>query len=361
MKKIKIAFVVGTRPEIIKMSPLIEYCLKKNLSYILIHTNQHYSEELDQYFFRDLNLPAAKYHLKTRSKSHSEQTGEMMIKLGKINDKELPSHLFIQGDTNSALAGALAAAKTGIQICHIESGLRSNDRQMPEEINRVIIDHIAEYLFCPTEVQAKILINESVHGKIVVTGNTIVDAVLGIEKIIREKSATETADEKYILMTMHRPSNVDNRKRLITQLQNISRVAQKFNLKVIFPIHPRTEKNLNSFGIKIPKNIEAIAPVGFIEMIGLEKNAKLIFTDSGGIQEEACILKIPCLILRENTERPECLEVGAAKLVGENFKKLEAFSESYLKKNDRYWENPFGDGRAAEKIINYILTDRDDE
>jgi UDP-N-acetylglucosamine 2-epimerase (non-hydrolysing) len=338
------------------MSSLIKYCLKKNLPYFLIHTNQHYSEVLDQYFFRDLNLPPVKYHLKIKSKSHSDQTGEMIIKLGKIYDKESPSYLFIQGDTNSALAGALAAAKTGIQICHIESGLRSGDWQMPEEVNRVIIDHIADYLFCPTEIQAKILANESVHGKVAVTGNTIVDAVAGIEKIIK-KSVKKTIFEKYILLTMHRPSNVDDREKLTMQLQNISKVAKGFNLKVIFPIHPRTDKNIKSFQIKIPKNIETIDPVGFIEMIELEKNAELIFTDSGGIQEEACILKVPCLILRENTERPECLDVGAAKLVGTSLPKLKFFSDNYLQNPDRNWKNPFGDGKSSGRIISRILSE----
>lgn len=355
MKNIKIIFVIGTRPEIIKMSSLIKYCQKNKVPYLIVHTNQHYSKELDQYFFKDLQLPPAKYNLHVGSKNHAEQTGEMMIKLEKIYSKEKPSHVFVQGDTNSVLAGALAAAKTSIKICHVEAGLRSNDWQMPEEINRIVVDRISDYLFCPTNSQKDILKNESVHGKIFVSGNTIVDAVLATSKKTVGKDFISLIKNDYILLTMHRPSNVDTKEMLKKQLANVSMIAKNTGLKVVFPIHPRTRNNINKFKIKIPANIDVIEPVGFIDMIGLEKNAKLIVTDSGGIQEESCILKVPCLILRENTERPECIEVGAGKIVGSNFAKLDKYCRYYLNNNKLSWKNPFGDGLAGKKIIQYII------
>jgi UDP-N-acetylglucosamine 2-epimerase (non-hydrolysing) len=354
----KIGIILGTRPEIIKLYSIITFCEKNHENYFLIHTNQHYSKNMDKIFFEELELPKPKYNLNIGSGTHGKQTGLMLQKIEKVLLEEKPTHIIIQGDTNSTLAGALAASKLNIKVCHVEAGLRSYDREMPEEINRIITDHISDYLFCPTNKQKEILLTEGIpENKIYVTGNTIVDAIYLIKEkldnsIIKKKNLVE---KEYIFITMHRPSNVDKKKTLSKQLENISNIAKEYNLKTIFPIHPRTQNNIKKFNINIPKNIFIINPVGFKDLLTLELNAKIILTDSGGIQEEACILKIPSINLRENTERPECVEVGASKIVGSDYRLLkEGFI--YFQKNVD-WNNPFGSGVAGEKIIKILQRD----
>ena len=359
----KISIILGTRPEIIKLSPIIRILEKTSEDWHIIHTNQHYSENMDKIFFKELNLPNPKYNLNIGSGTHGEQTGKMLIKIEKVLLKENPDVIVVQGDTNTVLAGALVASKLKIDIAHVEAGLRSFDRTMPEEINRVLTDHLSSYLFAPTEIAKNNLIREGINKeKIFVVGNTIVDATLQnlkiAEKNIDVKDFLNGIDNAYFLLTLHRAENVDNKNRLKEIIDALFEMIEIYKKPIIFPIHPRTKKRLKEFNLferlKSNKNIEIIEPVGYLEFLMLEKNAELILTDSGGVQEEACILKVPCITLRNNTERPETVEVGANILVGSDKNRLIEAVEIMLKK-DKKWENPYGDGKSGERIVKILI------
>lgn len=356
----KLSIILGTRPEIIKMSPLIRECEKKNFDYFVLHTGQHYSYEMDKAFFDDLELPKPAYNLDAGSGSHAEQTGKIMEGIEKVLIEEKPDVVLVQGDTNTVLAGALAASKLHIKVGHVEAGLRSYDRSMPEEINRVVADHISDYLFAPTELSRQNLLKEGIdESKIFVTGNTIVDAVLQNLEISNQKvdvlNDLGLKSKEYFLLTSHRAENVDNREQLGKLLKGISTIQKEYSLPVVFPIHPRTEKRIKDFGLPL-EGIRTIKPAGFLEFLQLEANARLVFTDSGGVQEETCILGTPCVTLRDNTERPETLEAGSNILAGVEPDRI---IQSALKMmhEKRSWANPFGDGRAAEKIIGTLRTE----
>lgn len=304
-----ISIVLGTRPEIIKMSPVIRECEEKGLDYFILHTGQHYSYEMDRVFFDELELPQPKYNLDVGSGTHAEQTGRIMIGVEKVLMKERPDIVLVQGDTNTTLSGALAAAKLQIKVGHVEAGLRSFDRRMPEEINRVLTDHISDYLFAPTEKARQNLLREGLDGsRIYVTGNTIVDAVYQNLEIAKKKvnvlKDLGLKSEGYFLVTAHRQENVDVKERLKGILKGLELIHQEFSMPVVFPIHPRTRRRIEEFGLSLD-GIEVINPLGFLEFLQLEANARLVLTDSGGVQEETCILKVPCVTLRDNTERPE--------------------------------------------------------
>lgn len=353
----KISIIIGTRPEIIKMSPIIRGCINKSLSFFILHTGQHYSYNLDKIFFEELELTEAKYNLEVGSGSHAEETGKMLVSIEKILLKEKPNVVLVEGDTNTVLAGALAAVKLLINVCHVEAGLRSYDRNMPEEINRVLVDHCAELLFAPTEKARRILLGEGIaEGKIFMTGNTIVDAVyqnLGIAKRkVNTLDELGLKEQGYFLVTAHRQENVDDKKRLKGILDGLELIQEEFDLPVIYPIHPRTQKRIKEFGLNIASEIRLIDPVGFLEFLQLEANAKLVLTDSGGVQEESCILGVPCVTLRDNTERPETIEVGANILSGCAPEKIVASCEIMLGKSG--WNNPFGDGKAAKRIVKIV-------
>lgn len=350
----KIAIVLGTRPEIIKLSPVIRHCQNNQLDYFVVNTNQHYSDTMSSIFFKELQLPNPKYNLRIGSDNPEEQTRKMFIEIEKVLLKEKPDIVLVQGDTYTVLIVSVIASKLKIKIGHLEAGLRSHDKTMPEEINRIVTDHISNFLFCPTNKQKDILLGEGINrDKIFVTGNTIVDAVADVKNFKNNSLLAKynLSEKEYILLTMHRPANVDNKTILEKQLKNISVLAKDKNLSVVFPIHPRTLKNIELFSIDIPENIKIIEPLGFIELLTLEKQARIILTDSGGIQEEACILGVPSLNLRENTERPECIEVGASKVVGSDYAKLLEGFTYYEKHSSLAWQNPFGDGLSAEKIL----------
>lgn len=352
----KIAFVLGTRPEIIKMSPVIRQCVDRKIDHFLIHSNQHYSENMDAIFFQELNLEAPRYNLNVGSGQHGEMIAKIITGVEKILQDELPNWLLVQGDTNTVMAGALAASKLGVKIGHIEAGLRSYDRTMPEEINRVVTDHISDMLFPPTGKQANILIGEGIGtDKMVVTGNTIVDAVLQNQLLLSEHpKLAHYQNEKYFLFTTHRPANVDSQENLSEIIKAISEISDRYSTPVYFPIHPRTKKQIGTFGLSLnPTTFNVMDPVGYLEMLALEKNSQLIFTDSGGIQEEACILGIPSLTLRDNTERPETIEVGASILVGHDTQKI-VFGATQMLASKSTWKNPFGDGTAGAKIVKTI-------
>jgi len=353
-----ICIILGTRPEIIKMSPIIRECEERKLNYFILHTNQHYSQNLDKVFFDELELPKPKYNLRVGSGTHAEEIGKMVMGIEKVLLKEKPNIVLVEGDTNTVLAGALTASKLHTKVGHVEAGLRSFDREMPEEINRVLTDHCSDFLFAPTEKQKEILLGEGISKeKIFVTGNTIVDAVYQNSRIHPKADILKELNlrlQRYFLLTIHRPENVDKKERFKRILQAMDFVFEKYSLSIIYPIHPRSKKMLKTFDLKVPKGLKLINPVGFLEFSSLEKNAQLIFTDSGGVQEESCILKIPCITLRDNTERPETIDVGANVLAGADPQKILNSTEIMINKK-RNWKNPFGDGRSGKKIVDIIL------
>jgi len=356
----KISIILGTRPEIIKMSPVIRECEKQGLAYFILHTGQHYSYNLDKIFFEELELPAAKYNLDVGSGSHAEETGKMLIGIEKVLKEEKPDIVLVEGDTNTVLAGALAASKLHIKVGHVEAGLRSYDRTMPEEINRVLADHVSDYLFAPTEKAKENLQREGVEeNRIFVTGNTIVDAVYQNLEIARRKvdilNKLNLSHEGYFLVTAHRQENVDIKERLKGILDGLELVYNELNLPIIYPIHPRTMKKIREFGLEIPEGVKLIEPLGFLEFLQLEANAKRVLTDSGGVQEESCILKVPCVTLRDNTERPETLEVGSNVLAGINQNKILEGVKIMLDRKGN-WKNPFGDGKAGNIITKILIT-----
>ena len=316
----KISIVFGTRPEIIKMSPVIRECERLGLDYFILHTGQHYSYNMDRVFFEDLELPEAMYNLDVGSGHHGWQTGKMLVGIEKILEKERPDVVLVQGDTNPVLAGALAAVKLGIKVGHVEAGLRSYDRRMPEEVNRILADHCSDYLFAPTEKSRKILLSEGVSKeKIFVTGNTVVDAVFQNLEIANRKRTVmndlELRSKDYFLVTAHRQENVDDKARFALILRGLKNIVEEFGLPMVYPVHPRSRKQMKEFGLQ-PDEVRLIAPIDFLSFLQLENNAKLVLTDSGGVQEEACVLGVPCVTLRDNTERPETVEVGSDVLAG---------------------------------------------
>lgn len=356
-KNMKIAIVVGTRPEIIKMSPIIRECEKYELDFFILHTGQHYSYNMDRVFFEQLELPDPEYNLDVGSGLHGEQTGKILIEIEKVLLKEKPNVVLVEGDTNTVIAGALAASKLHIRVGHVEAGLRSYDRYMPEEINRVVADHISDFLFAPTEKSKNILLGEGIEPKkIFVTGNTIVDSVYQnldlADKKMNILNELDLKPKHYFLVTTHRQENVDDKERFKGILQGLNRLYEIYNLPIIYPIHPRSRKMMDRFGFD-SGNVNLIEPIDFLSFLQLENNARVVLTDSGGVQEETCILGCPCVTLRDTTERPETLDVGSNVLAGVDPNKIvECVSLMFNRK--KKWENPFGDGTAGEKIVNIL-------
>jgi UDP-N-acetylglucosamine 2-epimerase (non-hydrolysing) len=352
------AIILGTRPEIIKMSPVIRKCEKDRLDYFMVHTGQHYSYGMDRIFFEELHLPQPSFNLDVGSGSHGHQTGTMLAGIEDILVKEKPDIVYVQGDTNTVLAGALAAAKLHVKVGHVEAGLRSFDRGMPEEVNRVIADHVSDLLFAPTEASRRLLLKEGIpEKKIFITGNTIVDAVRENFMIAEGSTILEKLGIKprsYMLSTVHRQENVDVKDKLSNIIKGLALVAEEHNMPLILPAHPRTRKMLETFGLKVPDGIRLIEPIGFMDFLKAEANARLMLTDSGGVQEESCILGVPCVTLRENTERPETIEAGANALAGYRHEDIVRRAGDMLNKNNG-WQNPFGDGHAGERIIDITI------
>ncbi|ADQ69366.1 UDP-N-acetylglucosamine 2-epimerase [Halogeometricum borinquense DSM 11551] len=353
----KVAIILGTRPEIIKCAPLIKACDRRGVDCLLIHTGQHYSEDLDQVFFDQLELPTPDYNLEVGSRSHGEQTGRMLEGIENLLEAHTPDIVLVQGDTNSVLAGALAGAKSNIDVGHVEAGLRSFDREMPEETNRVVTDHVSDYLFAPTEETKRYLERESVPGEIVVTGNTIVDSLYEYRDLAAEKSDVlnelNVAEDDFYLLTAHRAENVDTRDSFDRLLEGVSRFAAQTDREVVYPIHPRAQSRLDEFGLAVPEEIRTIEPLDFLDFLRLESAAALVFTDSGGVQEETCILGTPCVTLRYSTERPETAYVGANCLAGLDPDDIVEAGTMMLGKCAD-WDVPFGDGRAAERILDVL-------
>ena len=355
--------VVGTRPEIIKMAPVIKELEKRGADFVFIHTGQHYDYEMSKIFLEELNLPKPNESFALENSNPAAQMGEMMIKLEKALEKyRKPRIMLIQGDTNSMLAAGLTALKLGIRVGHVEAGLRSYDWRMPEEHNRRMIDHVSHYLFAPTEIAKRNLIEENVWGEIFVTGNTVIDAVdMYFDKVkeVEDKVLQQLKFEEYVLVTFHRSENVDNSQ----VLRDFVRILKKCQLPIVFPIHPRTTKRLREYGlwneVKDINHLQILTPKGYFEFLALMNNCKVIMTDSGGLQEEATHPKIrkPVLVLRTSTERPEATIQGFARVVGTNpvvaLAELEKILHEDLKLPE---QSPFGDGKASMRIVDIILS-----
>jgi UDP-N-acetylglucosamine 2-epimerase (non-hydrolysing) len=342
------------------MAPIVRALEKNDLNHFLLHTGQHYSYNMDKVFFMQLELPEPRYNLDVGSGTHAEQTGRILMRTEKILQHEKPSIVLVEGDTNSVLAGALAAVKLNVKVGHVEAGLRSYDQQMPEEINRILTDHCSDLLFVPTAKSRQILLGEGIsRDHIFLTGNTIVDAVYqNLEISERKVNALDRLGidrNGYFLATIHRQENVDNEERFQGILKGLEHVQRKFRFPVVYPIHPRAKKQLEAFNIR-GNAVKMVEPLDYLSFLQLESKAKLVFTDSGGVQEEACILRVPCVTLRYNTERPETLEVGSNVLAGADPHEIVKKTRLMLNK-DSNWGNPFGDGKAGNKIVE-ILTEK---
>lgn len=352
-----LALILGTRPEIIKFSPIVRYLEEEGIPYYTIHTGQHYSFEMDRIFFEELELPPATYSLNVGSGSHGAQTGKMipLIEETLLTD---PVHTaLVQGDTNTVMAGAIAASKINVRLGHVEAGLRSYDRRMPEEVNRIVADHLSDLLFAPTDVSRGYLVHEGIEqDKIHVTGNTVVDAVMQNIEIAQEKADIGALRPKrdYILVTTHRQENVDDPTTLTAILAALDALASHYDMDILFPAHPRTRKMMARYGLNASPRIIVTDPVGYLSFLQLEREASLIVTDSGGIQEEACVLQVPCITIRENTERPETIDVGANMLVGTSQERILKGAHAMLGSSKK-WNNPFGDGTSGKRIVNICV------
>lgn len=379
----KIVSVVGARPNFMKIAPIIEQLkiknkdLKAELKHVLVHTGQHYDEEMSKSFFEDLNLPKPDINLGVGSASHAVQTAKIMIEFEKVCLRERPDLIIVVGDVNSTIACALVASKLGIKIAHIEAGLRSFDRAMPEEINRVLTDAISDYLFTTCEDANENLRKEGIpEEKIYFVGNVMIDTLLRYKERAKKSKILEKLGlnkdlqvRSYALLTLHRPSNVDNRETFINILKALKNVSKK--IPIIFPAHPRTQRQIKSFGLEkyfnfvniesnscvnIENSINLLDPLSYLDFLNLMANAKFVLTDSGGIQEETTILNIPCLTLRENTERPVTLKEGTNTIVGSNPEKIISKSMDILNGKKKIGRIPkLWDGKAAERIINILI------
>jgi len=348
--------VLGTRPEIIKTSPFVRAAIGANHQVEIIHTGQHYSDDMNESFFRALAVPEPVANLHVGSLSHGAMTGRMIEGLERELSQRLPDAVIVQGDTNSVLAGGLAAAKLGIPVGHIEAGLRSDDSKMPEEINRVLVDHLSTWLFAPTEHAASRLRREGIpDSQIAVTGNTIVDAVQDAARIAGSRNTLEGLDlapSQYVLATIHRQENTDDARRFQSILDGLGRIKAELGLKVVLPAHPRARARIKSQALTT-EGIDIIPPQDYLDFVQLEANASVIITDSGGLQEEACILGVPCVTARDSTERPETIEIGANRLVGADAEQITTAAREACK-STRSWKQPFGPTGSGERIVTIL-------
>ena len=351
----KAAIVMGTRPEIIKLSPIIHQLDKNNTS--VIFTGQHYDYNLSMQFVEELGIRKPDYWMQLTKSNPSIQVGEIIIKLARILQKLDPDTVLVEGDTNTVLAASIAALKSGIQVSHVEAGPRSFDWRMPEEHNRIQVDHISELLFAPSLYAKKNLLSEHVHGKIFVTGNTVIDAIQLYADKAPKKSNFSLDIDNFILMTLHRTENVDDK----NTLSGIVKAILYSKQDIIFPVHPHTAERLRQFGLydilNDSENILLIKPVGYFDMLELMKKCSYIITDSGGIQQEATSPKIrkKVLVVRKTTDSPEAVMAGVAEVVGIQPGKILAAIKKTSKNPKVYTKSmPYGNGNAAKKIIKIL-------
>jgi UDP-GlcNAc3NAcA epimerase len=361
MKQLKIITIVGARPQFVKAAIVSRAIINQNRSNQppilekIVHTGQHYDANMSAVFFNQLEIPKPKYVLDCGGGSHADMTARMLIEIEKILIENPPDYVLVYGDTNSTLAGALAAAKLHIPVAHVEAGLRSFNRQMPEEINRVVTDHLSTVLFCPTSMAVSHLQNEGITRGVVLSGDVMYDAALTFGDAA-EQSSTILSDlqiytKQFYLCTVHREENTDNRERLSQILQALIEIARP-DCPVIFPLHPRTKKVIDAWPINIDKSFRLIEPVNYLDMLMLEKHAKTILTDSGGIQKEAYFHRTPCITLRDETEWVETIAAGWNQLAGH---KTENILHCLNNKPQQAVIEEYGDGHAADKIIQTLL------
>jgi len=344
----KVVTVLGARPQFIKAAPL-SAVLRQEHTEILVHTGQHYDYQMSDVFFAELGLPHPEYSLGVGSKQHGAQTGEMLAGVEGVLLRERPDWVLVYGDTNSTLAGALAAAKLHIPVAHVEAGLRSFNRQMPEEVNRVVTDHLSALLFCPSDQAVSNLRHEGITAGVVRTGDVMADALyFHARRAEAAGRAPLFAPQSYMLATVHRAENTDTPGRLESILQAFAQVPGR----IVLPLHPRTAKLLAARGIKVPANVSVIEPLGYLDMVLLEKGAELILTDSGGVQKEAYLWRVPCVTLREETEWVETVEAGWNTLAGAKPEAIVAAVDRYRREPlPAYQDNLYGNGRASEEIV----------
>jgi len=347
-----IATIVGARPQFIKCAPVSRE-IRKDFEEVLIHTGQHYDYNMSQAFFAELGIPEPDYNLGIGSGNHGVQTGRMLIELEKVLLKIKPDLVMVYGDTNSTMAGAIVAAKLGTPIAHVEAGLRSFNRQMPEEINRIVTDSLSKYLFVPTQTAVALLAKEGIQKGVYLTGDVMYDAFLYNAQVAEKSDILERLEinsQPYYLTTVHRPQNTDDP----TILKALISTLERLNELIIFPIHPRTRNLMKKYNITVKNpDLQLIEPVGYLDMLKLEKHAKVILTDSGGVQKEAYFAGAPCLVLRPETEWVELVEHGWAKLIGNDFQRIPTEIENFA---DFHRENAmlFGDGHASRKITEIL-------
>ncbi|HVO75049.1 MAG TPA: UDP-N-acetylglucosamine 2-epimerase (non-hydrolyzing) [Ignavibacteriaceae bacterium] len=360
----KIISVVGARPNFMKVAPIHKAFLKKGINHsdiehLICHTGQHYDEKMSKIFFDDLELPYPDFYLGVGSGSHAEQTARVMIEFEKILLQEKPDIIIVVGDVNSTIACSLVASKLNVKVVHVEAGLRSFDRTMPEEINRLLTDSISDFLFVTEKSGINNLKKEGVdEDKIYLVGNVMIDSLIQyLPKTESSGILNELNLEKnnYVLVTLHRPSNVDSGSFLSGLILTLNNLGKK--KKIIFPVHPRTKKNLAESGLEndLSENVLLTDPIGYIDFLGLTKNAELVITDSGGIQEETTYLGVQCITVRENTERPVTVEIGTNQLIGTDLKKVQEAAEKVLNGEKKCGKIPeLWDGKAAERIVNVL-------
>lgn len=363
-EKRKIISIVGARPNFVKIAPVVKLLRKhKCIDSLLVHTGQHYDSRMSKVFFEDLELPKPDIYLNVGSHSHASQTAKIMVGLEKVMVGEKPDLVIVVGDVNSTLAGALVASKLSIPIAHIEAGLRSFDRTMPEEINRILTDSVSELLFTPSKDADRNLHKEGIHkSKVHFVGNVMIDSLMKFRKVISKNDnllkALKIGKKGYAILTLHRPSNVDNLNDLKKILDGLFAIQKK--VKIIFPVHPRTRFFIKRFGLdkylKRMKNIIMIDPVGYLDFLALINNSLFVMTDSGGIQEETTVLDIPCLTVRENTERPVTVKEGTNTIVGTDPEKIIKESYRILNGFTKKGRVPdLWDGKAADRIVRIII------
>ena len=347
----KIISVVGARPQFIKLAILSKE-IRENHNEIIIHTGQHYDDNMSKYFFEEMQIAKPDYNLNIGSGSHGKQTAEMLIGLEDIFLHQKPDVVITFGDTNTTLATGLAATKLNIPVAHVEAGLRSHNREMPEEINRILTDHISDYLFAPTLTAMENIKSENLYGKPFLVGDVMYDSLLYYGKIAEQKSRIlknlKLRQKEYILLTLHRPYNVDN----IQKLQNIFSALKQTKRFIVLPVHPRSRKMIENTNTIIPENISIIEPLGYLDFIFLQKHSEKIITDSGGIQKEAYLNGIPCITIRPETEWIETVKAGWNVLVGD--KKDQLIENCLHFKPSHNRPRYFGDGNSSKKIISIL-------
>lgn len=347
----KIITVIGARPQFIKAAA-VSNKLRENNKEVLIHTGQHYDENMSKIFFDELNIPYPDYNLSVGSGGHGKQTGEMLIKLEGIYEKENPDIVMVYGDTNSTLAGALVASKMLIPVIHVEAGLRSFNKTMPEEQNRILTDHISNLLFAPTDTAVKNLESEGIIKNVYNVGDVMFDAIMHFKDVSLKRSKIidklNLNNNEYILTTIHRAENTND----ILRLKNIIEALNESDKTIVLPLHPRTRKYINDYSLNINNNIKLIEPVGYLDMISLEGNSSKIVTDSGGVQKEAFFMKKPCITMREETEWIETVENGWNILVGTDKDKILDSIVNFMPNKPQ--KKILGDGNSSEKICRII-------